>query len=391
MRLKQKFMFKKIVVASDSFKGSLTSLQVADAVEQAVLHVSPSTVVVKVDVADGGEGTMDALCNTLGGRKIYVEVSDPLGRPITAPYVILDDGNTAVVEMATASGLPLLSVDERNPLRTSTYGTGQLIADALERGCRKFLVGIGGSATNDAGMGMLEALGYKFLDKRGNVLPGCGVALSEVFSVDASSAMPSLAESEFIVACDVDSPFYGPEGAACVFAPQKGADPQMVQILDQGLVSFAEAIRRFNGKDVSFIPGAGAAGGLGGGFVAFLNAKLESGAQMVLDAIGFDALIQGADMIITGEGRVDFQTLTGKAPFGIARRAHKQGIPVIVIGGIVRISKEDAGEAGFDDVYQVTPADMPLQEAMKQDVASENVYRTTLKMLGYDVPVADDL
>jgi hypothetical protein len=160
MRLKQKLMFKKIVVASDSFKGSLTSLQVADAVEQAVLHVCPSTVVVKVDVADGGEGTMDALCHTLGGRKIYVEVSDPLGRPMTAPYVILDDGNTAVVEMATASGLPLLSVDERNPLRTSTYGTGQLIADALERGCRKFLVGIGGSATNDAGMGMLEALGY---------------------------------------------------------------------------------------------------------------------------------------------------------------------------------------------------------------------------------------
>ena len=374
-------MYKKIVVASDSFKGSLSSLEVADAAAEAITELEPMCEVVKVDVADGGEGTMDALRQTLGGQKIYVEVSDPLGRPISAPYVILDDGKTAVVEMATASGLPLLSPDERNPLKTSTYGTGQLIADALERGCRKFLVGIGGSATNDAGMGMLEALGYKFLDRQGYVLSGCGGALSEVFTIDASSAIPSLSESEFIVACDVDSPLYGPKGAACVFAPQKGADPQMVQSLDKGLMSFAEAISRFNGKDISFIPGAGAAGGLGGGFVAFLNARLERGVEMVLDAIGFDALIHGADMIITGEGKVDFQTLTGKTPFGVAKRARKQGIPVIAIGGCVQINKEEAVEAGFEDVYQVTPPGMPLQEAMKPDVASENVYQTTLKIL----------
>ena len=374
-------MFKKIVVASDSFKGSLTSLQVADAVERAVAQVAPSCEVVKVDVADGGEGTMDALRQTLGGQKLYIEVSDPLGRPIKAPYVILEDGITAVVEMATASGLPLLAPSERNPLKTSTYGTGQLIADALSKGCRKFLVGIGGSATNDAGMGMLEALGYRFLDAQGNALHGCGESLERVVSIDASYVNPALSESEFIVACDVDSPLYGPKGAAYVFSPQKGADPQMVERLDLGLANFAQTVKRYNDKDISEIPGAGAAGGLGGGFVGFLNARLERGVEMVLDAIDFDSLIQGAELVITGEGKVDFQTLTGKTPFGVAKRAHRQNIPVIAIGGGVQISQDDARAAGFADVVQVTPTDMPLEVAMMPEVASENVYNSTLKIL----------
>ena len=219
---------KKVVVASDSFKGCLSSIQVADAVECAVLQAYPSCGVVKVDVADGGEGTMDALRRTLGGKAIFAEVSDPLGRPIQASYAILEDGVTAVIEMAVASGLPLLSSEERNPLKTSTYGTGQLIADALDRGCRKFLIGIGGSATNDAGMGMLQALGYRFLDARGNILYGSGESLEKVVSVDGSSTNPALSEAEFIVACDVEAPLYGPKGAAYVFAPQKGADTAMV-------------------------------------------------------------------------------------------------------------------------------------------------------------------
>ena len=374
-------MFKKIVVASDSFKGSLTSMQVADAVGRAVAQVAPSCEVVKVDVADGGEGTMDALRQTLGGQKLYIEVSDPLGRPIKAPYVILEDGITAVVEMATASGLPLLAPGERNPLKTSTYGTGQLIADALCKGCRKFLVGIGGSATNDAGMGMLEALGYRFLDVQGNELHGCGESLEKVVSIDASYANFALTESEFIVACDVDSPLYGPNGAAYVFSPQKGADSQMVERLDLGLANFAQAVKRYNDKDISEIPGAGAAGGLGGGFVGFLNARLERGVEMVLDAIDFDSLIQGAELVITGEGKVDFQTLTGKTPFGVAKRARRQNIPVIAIGGGVQISQDDARAAGFADVVQVTPADMPLEVAMMPEVASENVYNSTLKIL----------
>lgn len=374
-------MYKKIVVASDSFKGSLSSLEVAGAAGEAIHSVLPDCEVVKVDVADGGEGTMEALRGTLGGQKLTLEVNDPLGRPIQASYVILDDGITAVLEMAAASGLPLLSPSERNPLQTSTYGTGQLIADALGRGCRRFLVGIGGSATNDAGMGMLEALGVRFLDAAGNILPGRGDSLNKVDTIDMKRVLEGFHESEFIVACDVDSPLYGPRGAAYVFAPQKGADESMVKILDGGLKHFSEVVMNTLGKDVSMLPGAGAAGGLGGGFVAFLNARLERGVEMVLDAIGFDSLIKGSSLVITGEGRLDSQTLTGKTPYGVLKRAMKQGIPVVAIGGSVTLDQESARKAGFTEIYAVTPEGMPLAEAMKADVAWRNVYNTVKEIL----------
>lgn len=366
---------KKIVIASDSFKGCLSSMQVADAVECAVLQISPSCEVVKVDVADGGEGTMDALRQTLGGQKLYIEVSDPLGRPIKAPYVILEDGITAVVEMATASGLPLLAPGERNPLKTSTYGTGQLIADALDKGCRKFLVGIGGSATNDAGMGMLEALGYRFYDAKGNVLHGCGESLEQVVSIDDSSINPALIESEFIVACDVEAPLYGLTGAAYVFAPQKGADPDMVKCLDRGLKQFSEIAERHSNANyvLSNMSGTGAAGGLGFGFIAFLNARLERGVDMVLDAIGFDAIIENADLIITGEGKIDVQTLTGKTPYGVLQRAARQGIPVVAMGGSVQLDPEQAKDVGFEAILQITPSAIPIEEAMKPGIAAENI------------------
>ena len=374
---------KKIVVASDSFKGCLSSMQVADAVERAVLHACPACDVIKIDVADGGEGTMDALQCTLGGHKIWLEVSDPLGRPVRASYVILEDGTTAVVEMAVASGLPLLSPEERNPLETSTYGTGQLIADALNKGCRKFLIGIGGSATNDAGMGMLQALGYRFTDAQGNALCGCGESLEKVASIDASSASPALKESEFIVACDVDAPLYGPKGAAYVFAPQKGADTETVERLDNGLKHFSEVVARSKGaiEDYAQTPGAGAAGGLGFGLMAFLNARLVSGVDMVLDAIGFDSIIKDADLIITGEGKVDTQTLTGKTPYGVLQRAKLQGIPVVAIGGFVQLDSEDATRVGFATVLQVTPPGMPLHDAMNPETASENICRTILSFV----------
>lgn len=405
-------MFKKIVVASDSFKGSLTSLEVADSVEKAVREAFPQCDVVKVNVADGGEGTMDALRQTLGGTRVNLTVSGPLGRPVEAYYVILDDGITAVLEMSAASGLPLLAPEERNPSKTSTYGTGELIRDALGKGCTKFLVGIGGSATNDAGMGMLSALGYRFLDSDGAELEPVGGSLGLVESIlspqwgtsldgGGSSAMENcpprcvspddaalqmddgnmLPDASFIVACDVKAPLYGPEGAAYVFAPQKGADPQMVQSLDAGLRHFAAVAAQVTGSDFSQMQGAGAAGGLGYAFKEFLNARLERGVEMVLDAIGFDELIAGADLVITGEGRVDSQTLTGKTPFGVAQRAIRQGIPVVAIGGSVAIDPHQAREAGFKDALQVTPEGMPLSEAMKQDVASENVYRTILKLM----------
>ena len=377
-------MYSKIVVASDSFKGSLSSLEVADAAAKAINECIPGCRVEKVEVADGGEGTMDALHRTLGGVKVAVEVCDPLGRAITASYVKLADGVTAVLEMAVASGLPLLAPQERNPMKTSTYGTGLLIADALRKGCRKFLIGIGGSATNDAGMGMLEALGVRFLDVEGNLLHGSGESLEKVEDIDLSGVCAGLAESEFIIACDVDAPLYGPKGAACVFAPQKGADAEMVAKLNDGLEHFSSVVKRVTGKEVSDIPGAGAAGGLGGGFVAFLPARLERGIEMVLDAISFDERIRGASLIITGEGRVDFQTLTGKTPYGILKRARRQGIPVVAIGGSVALGEKEASEAGFAGVYAVTPSDMPLEEAMKPETAVRNIYDTVKNILNHE-------
>ena len=376
-----KIMLKKIVVASDSFKGSLTSLDVAQNVEKAIREVYPLCDVLKVNVADGGEGTMEALQQTLGGVRVSLVVKDPLGREIEATYVILNDGITAVVEMSAASGLPLLKSDERNPLKTSTYGTGQLICDALDRGCRKILVGIGGSATNDAGMGMLQALGFRFFDAQGNQLQPVGENLQLVSSIDSTGRHPDLDKTEFVVACDVKAPLYGRNGAAYVFAPQKGADQKMVEMLDAGLRHFSEVSSAMAGYDCSQMQGTGAAGGLGYAFRQYLHARLERGIEMVLDAIGFDDIISGADLVITGEGRVDSQTLTGKTPFGVAQHAHRQRIPVVVIGGSVEIDVLQVREAGFNDVIQVTPLDMPLSVAMRPEVAAENVYNAIIKYL----------
>ena len=376
-----KVMLKKIVVASDSFKGSLTSLDVAQNVEKAIREVYPLCDVLKVNVADGGEGTMEALQQTLGGVRVSLVVKDPLGREIEATYVILNDGITAVVEMSAASGLPLLKSDERNPLKTSTYGTGQLICDALDRGCRKILVGIGGSATNDAGMGMLQALGFRFFDAQGNQLQPVGENLQLVSSIDSTGRHPDLDKTEFVVACDVKAPLYGRNGAAYVFAPQKGADQKMVEMLDAGLRHFSEVSSAMAGYDCSQMQGTGAAGGLGYAFRQYLHARLERGIEMVLDAIGFDDIISGADLVITGEGRVDSQTLTGKTPFGVAQHAHRQRIPVVVIGGSVEIDVLQVREAGFNDVIQVTPLDMPLSVAMRPEVAAENVYNAIIKYL----------
>ena len=391
----------KIVIASDSFKGSLSSIEVAESVEKGILDVLPSCNVVKLAVADGGEGTREALCQTLGGKTVEIPVEDPIGRAVSASYVILEDGVTAVLEMSSASGLTLLTPSERNPMRTSTYGTGQLIADALGRGCRRFLTGIGGSATNDGGMGMLEALGYRFLDDDGNELSGIGASLSKVCRIDDSRVLQAVHESEFIVACDVDSPLYGPDGAAHVFAPQKGADLEMVRALDDGLRHFAEVTAMYMNssenrlsanlekkdgyllvkgnviQDMSSMPGAGAAGGLGYAFVAFFGARLQRGVDMVLDAVGFDSIIEGADLVITGEGRIDAQTLTGKTPYGVLQRASRQNIPVIALAGSVALDDS----AGFASISQITPPDMQLSEAMLPAVASANLRRTISALL----------
>ena len=365
---------KKVVVASDSFKGCLSSAEVADAVAEGVHEVFPECEVVKLSVADGGEGTMEALMATLAGESRKVTVNDPLGRPIDASYVLIN-GNTAVIEMASASGLTLLEPQERNPLLTSTYGTGELIADALDKGCRKFLVCIGGSATNDAGLGMLQALGYRFIGTDAQVLNPCGAALEDVISILTDDAHPALKESEFIVACDVDSPFYGPEGAAYVYGPQKGATLEMINKLDKGMRQFAVLVESVTGIDPTNIPGAGAAGGLGGALMSFMNARLCSGADVVLDAVGFDRAIENADLIITGEGRIDSQTATGKLPYAVAKRS--SGIPVLGICGSAEVDSLPC----FRKIVQVTPSDMPLSKAMNAIVAAANVRKAIMDIL----------
>ena len=365
---------RRIVVAADSFKGSLSSLEVAEAFACGFHRVFPHCEVEKVAVADGGEGTVEALVQTLGGERVSVMVHDPLMRPIEACYDIVNGGRTAVIEMSAASGLPLLTAQERNPLKTTTYGTGEMIADALGRGCREFLIGIGGSATNDAGVGMLRALGFRFLDAEGAELVGGGEILEHIYSIDNSGALPSLRDATFRVACDVTNPLYGSEGAAYVFAPQKGADEAMVERLDAGLKSFAEVVKRYNGEDIATLSGAGAAGGLGGGFKALLGARLERGVDMVLEAIRFADIIKGCDLVVTGEGRLDCQTMMGKTPSGILQMAKSQGIPCVAIGGAIEKCKE-LEQGGFAIMLSVSPEDMPLAQAMQREVAMANVER----------------
>lgn len=371
---------KKIVIASDSFKGSLSSAEVAACGERAVHRLFPDCKVVQLPVADGGEGTAETLTAALGGQSVTAIVHDPLGRLITARYGWIAQEQTALIEMAAASGLPLLPLEERNPWLTSTYGTGELIRNALERGCHKFLIAIGGSATNDGGMGLLQALGFRFLDAEGKELPGCGGSLQQIQQIDSSGVLVDLAQCQFTVACDVTNPFYGPTGAAYVFAPQKGADAEMVEALDQGLRHFAQLIHTTQGIAIDQLAGAGAAGGLGGGLVAFLNARLTPGIEMVLDALRFDTQITGADLIITGEGKLDAQTCMGKTPLGILRRAQQQGIPVVALGGAVEAS-EALNQCGFLAIFPILPYPTSLTEAMDSSFTQQNIERTIAQVL----------
>lgn len=368
-----------VTLAFDSFKGSLRSDEVADAFAQGLCSVLPGLYIKKVYIADGGEGTAEALIRNLNGEFVNAQVCDPLGRRITARYGIVEKGRTAVIEMAAASGLTLLSAKEQNPLSTHTFGTGQLIADALGKGCQNFFIGIGGSATNDGGTGMLRALGFRFLDQSGNELSGGGEILERIVRIDSSAVMLSLKDARFTVACDVDNPFFGPNGAAYVFAPQKGADRNAVEKLDKGLRTFARVIRDYNGFDLTRLPGSGAAGGMGGGMAALLGARLERGIDMVLRAIRFDETIQGCDWVITGEGQIDSQTLMGKAPAGILNVAVRKGIPVIAIAGKV-VPCTALSQSGFASILCINDRNQPLQTAMRHDVAWDNVRRAGIRV-----------
>ena len=365
----------KITLAFDSFKGSLSSQEVAEAFTAGFLSVIPDAHFTRVIIADGGEGTTDALTTTLRGERVEVTVCDPLGNPITAHYGIIGGGATAVMEMAAASGLTLLRPEQRNPLRTSTYGTGQMIAHALDNGCSRFLLGIGGSATNDGGTGMLRALGYQFLDHNGTPLVGGGEILNHIARIDDSHRHPALDSAQFIIACDVTNPLYGSEGAAYVFAPQKGADEAMLQQLDEGLRNYGRIIEEHTGLDIASMAGAGAAGGMGAGCKAFLHATLERGIEMVLNAMQFDRLIADSNLVVTGEGRIDSQTVMGKAPSGVLRVAHEAGIPTIAMGGSVAWC-DALRNSHFAHITGVTPEGQSLEEAMLPHVAKENISRT---------------
>ena len=360
----------KIVIAPDSYKESLSALEVAQAVEAGFRQVFPDADYVLVPVADGGEGTVDAMVAATGGRKETVTVSGPLGEPVEAFYGLTGDGDTAVIEMAAASGLALVPPDRRNPLLTSSRGTGELIRAALDAGARRFILGIGGSATNDGGAGMVQALGARLLDLEGRELDGSGGDLARLERIDVSALDPRVAECRIEVACDVDNPLTGARGASAVFGPQKGATPEMVQALDANLARLARIVGRDLGVAVDTVPGAGAAGGMGAAMLAFFGATLKPGIEIVTAAVDLDTQVRDADLVITGEGRIDFQTVHGKTPIGVARVAKRHGKPVIGIAGSLGAEVGVVHAHGIDAVFSVLGKPCTLDEALRDAAAN---------------------
>ena len=353
----------KVVVAPQSFKGSISALDAARVMEEGVLRVVPDAGTVLVPVADGGDGTLETLVDATGGEVRSTTVTGPIGKPVTAEWGALGDGQTAVIEMARTSGLALLSLAERDPLHATTYGLGEVLREALDAGFRSFIVGIGGSATNDGGAGMAQALGVRLLDETGKDLPQGGAALAGLRRVDVSGLDGRVMEARFSVACDVSNPLTGPEGASAVYGPQKGATPDLVEQLDAALKNFARVVERDTGTSIDAVRGSGAAGGLGGGMMAFLGGSLRAGVDIVLDHVGLDEKLEGADLVITGEGRIDFQTVYDKAPIGVARRAKRRGIPVLAVCGSLGKGFEDVHAEGIDAAVSILTAPMTLDEA----------------------------
>ena len=358
----------KIVVAPDSFKGSLTAIEVSDAIEQGIREIFPEAEIVKIPMADGGDGTVQCLVNATGGEILKEKVTGPLGDEVLASYGILGDKKTAVIEMAEASGLNLVPENQRNPLITTTYGTGQLIKAALDQGCRKMIIGIGGSATNDGGTGMLQALGAKLLNQEGKEIGFGGGELKKVFRIDTKCLDNRLSETEVLIASDVSNPLCGPKGAARIYGPQKGATPEVIKELDESLAYFAEIIKRDLNKDVKDIPGAGAAGGLGASLIAFLNAELRPGIDIVIEIVKLEQAIKGADLVITGEGKIDSQTIYGKAPIGVARIAKKYNIPVIAVAAIIGDDADIVHQYGINTLIKISEPPTSLAEPKSKKV-----------------------
>ena len=370
----------KIVIAPDSFKGSLTARQAADAIERGVRRATPDVDIISIPMADGGEGTVRALVDATGGRLISVRVTGPLGEPVAATYGILGDGTTAVIEMAEAAGLHLVGAMP-DPLHATTRGVGELILDALDHGAERIVVGLGGSATNDGGAGMAQALGIRLLDADGRELPGGGAARADRDRIDCTGLDPRVTRTPIILASDVTNPLAGPDGASAVFGPQKGATPAMVEQLDQALSHYAAVIHRDTSRSVGIIPGSGAAGGLGAGFLAFTDATMRSGVDLVTETVGLKERAVGADYCFTGEGRIDGQTQYGKTPMGVARAVHEAApaCHVIALAGSIGEDAEQLNALGFAAIFGIQPRAVSLQEALAG--ASRNLERTAEQVM----------
>ena len=366
----------KAVIAIDSLKGSLSSIEAGQAIAEGIKKADAKADVVIRPLADGGEGTVEALVCGMNGTLQHVKVTGPLGDPVVCEYGIIDETKTAVIEMSGAAGITLVPDAKRNPLYTTTYGVGEVIRDAIEKGCRRFIVGIGGSATNDGGIGMLQALGYGFLNKDGQQVPFGAIGLKELETITDTYVLPELAECEFKIACDVTNPLCGENGCSAVYGPQKGANPSMIIEMDKWLRYYAALAREKFPKANLNEPGTGAAGGLGFAFLTFTNAVLESGIKIVLEETELESYVKGADVVVTGEGRLDFQTAMGKAPVGVAGLAKKFDIPVLAFAGSVTKDATECNKNGIDAFFPILRGISTLEEAMKPENAKQNLTDT---------------
>lgn len=366
----------KTVIAIDSLKGSLTSIEAGNAIMEGIRRADPDAEVVVRPLADGGEGTTETLVSGLGGRMEKITVTGPQGKPTVAEYGIIEESKTAIMEMATAAGITLVSDEERNPLNTTTYGVGEMIADAIEKDCRNFIIGIGGSATNDGGLGMLSALGFGFLDKEGNAVEIYGRGLESIAKITTDNVLPKLCECSFSIACDVTNPLCGDKGCSAVYGPQKGATPEIVAKMDGWLKNYAEIAKQTIEHVDPNYPGAGAAGGLGFAFMTFLGGVLEPGIDLILNKTNLEEYIKGADVVVTGEGRLDFQTAMGKAPVGVAKLAKKYNKTVIAFAGAVTRDATECNKNGIDAFFPILREICTLDKAMEKEYAAENLSAT---------------
>ena len=371
----------KVVVAVDSLKGSLTSLEAGEAVKEGIRRADPDTVVEVLPLADGGEGTQEALTKGLGGEEIRRQVTGPMGSPVEAVYGIVREKGLAILEMAAAAGITLVKREDQDPLHATTFGVGELFCDAVKEGCRDFIIGIGGSATSDGGLGMLQALGYEFLDQEGKPVTPDPEGMGRIVSIGQGKTMPELSECHFRVACDVTNPLCGKNGAVYIFGGQKGVPEEEMEQWDARMKRFADLCEAFTGRRSQELPGAGAAGGLGFALLNFLNADLKPGAELVLDTVRLEEHIQDCDLVITGEGRLDAQTVMGKAPIRVARLAKKYGLPVAAVTGAAGAGAEACNEAGIDAFFPILTSVVTLEEAMEQETARYNMALTAEQMM----------